>query len=298
MNNVLPFFLMQSEGGGNIHIGTGTYSDPYNWYGILDPNRKNGCHTKPIIQNEEEGWILVFLEEGIEYSIGTIGVSYNFDEYIHLYNNTRDIVKSNDDDYGQIDGVQVESLITYTPYYTGTHFIKISSYGNGSPNETASVHCYPAPKNITYENGDTTPHNLTSNDSDWRYTVSQSSDLDVREAYMAMDGKLGDEGHSHTNYDSYQWWQIIFNEGPVQINSFTITQRTEGNDWLILPWYLEAGPDGYAWQMVYEITDINIGPQESNTYIVQNSPKYQYWRVFQPEVGYLVIGEIQFNYTL
>ena len=56
-----------STGSTELPKGSGTKSDPYNWYKILDSNNPNGCHTEWINQNSEEGWIKVKLEGGVTY---------------------------------------------------------------------------------------------------------------------------------------------------------------------------------------------------------------------------------------
>jgi hypothetical protein len=59
----------------------------------------------------------------------------------------------------------------------------------------------------------TTPHNLTSNTSDLRYILSQSSNIDqTRLAYYTMNG---DGAYSHTGTEVNSWWQIEFTEGPA-----------------------------------------------------------------------------------
>jgi hypothetical protein len=76
----------------------------------------------------------------------------------------------------------------------------------------------------------TTPHNLTANDSDPRYILSQSSNIDsTRLAYKAMDGvnANSDFDCSHTVIANNEWWKIEFTEGPVKISSFTFTNRSD-----------------------------------------------------------------------
>jgi hypothetical protein len=53
-----------------------------------------------------------------------------------------------------------------------------------------------------------TPHNLTSNTSDPRYIVSESTQIDTRAAFRAMDRDTEEDGHSHTNNRGSQWWKI------------------------------------------------------------------------------------------
>lgn len=77
---------------------------------------------------------------------------------------------------------------------------------------------------------ETTPHNLTSNDSDPRYKLSQSTNIDsTRRAYKAMDGfnANSDFDCSHTVQGNNEWWKIEFTESPVKILSFTFTNRSD-----------------------------------------------------------------------
>lgn len=108
---------------------------------------QTGCHTYEINQNENDGWIRIYLQEGTTYTIGMIGSPNDFDEFIWLYDNNHNEVSSNDDATGNIDNAYVESIFSYTTSYTGEYFIKIGSYANNNQNFTATVHCEPAPVN-------------------------------------------------------------------------------------------------------------------------------------------------------
>jgi hypothetical protein len=143
----------------------------------------------------------------------------------------------------------------------------------------------------------TTPHNLTSNDSDPRYIVSQSSTLDIREAWMAMDGKIDPEGEteSHTNQGYNEWWQITFNEGAVKMKSFTFTNRGGGFGYLSNPYYLQGSNDESEWIDVLQF-DLGETGGESFSFDVDCEEKYPYWRILSPGYTYLIIGEIEFTY--
>lgn len=143
----------------------------------------------------------------------------------------------------------------------------------------------------------TTPHNLTSNDSDPRYTISQSSTLDIREAWMAMDGNIDPEGEteSHTNQGYDEWWQITFNEGAVKVKSFTFTNRGGGYGYVNNPYYLQARIDETEWIDILEF-ELGSGGGESFTFDVNCEEKYQHWRILSPSYTYLIIGEIEFTY--
>lgn len=211
-------------------VGSGTKTDPYYWYGILDETNPNGKHTKEFNQNYDHGWVRVKLEAGTSYSIGQTG---EFDTYLYLYDETgENQINFNDDSGGTIDGVSTNSTIYFMPEQTGIYLLKADSYNGNYPDNATALHIDPAPLSDGYSGGgvEKTPHDLTANDSDPRYILSQSSDIDsTRLAYKAMDGfnSNSDFDCSHTVQGNNEWWEIEFTEGPVKISSFTFTNRSD-----------------------------------------------------------------------
>lgn len=208
-------------------VGSGTKTDPYYWYGILDETNPNGKHTKEFNQNYDYGWVRVKLEAGTSYIIGQTG---GFDTYLKLYDETGNYeLNFNDDNNEVIDGVSINSMLSFMPEQTGIYLVKADSYNGNYPDNATTLHIDPAPLSDGYSDGvEKTPHNLTANDSDPRYILSQSSDIDgTRLAYKAMDGFNSDPETDcvHTSEGYGEWWKIEFTEGPVKISSFTFTNR-------------------------------------------------------------------------
>jgi hypothetical protein len=147
----------------------------------------------------------------------------------------------------------------------------------------------------------TTPHNLTSNTSDSRYEVSQSTNLETKRlAWNAMDGAIDEEyGCSHTKQSSNQWWKIKFNEGPVNVTKLTWTNRTGGlGTFLKNPYLLQGSNDDSTWTTVYTINDMVSTSDAVKTWEISDTTKYQYWRILNQGYAYLIIGEIEFEYSL
>jgi hypothetical protein len=143
--------ISQSDSG-DLPKGSGTQSDPYNWYRILDPNNPNGCHTELINQNADEGWIKVKLEGGVTYSIGQGYYDEDgnqFDGYLYVYDsNFNTLMEADATSVSEIDGFsQLDASNYFTPDETGYYYIKASSFNNNYPDRKTTVHCHPAPIN-------------------------------------------------------------------------------------------------------------------------------------------------------
>lgn len=155
MSNMLlkTIIGMSSETGSTeLPKGSGTKSDPYNWYKILDSNNPNGCHTEWINQNSEEGWIKVKLEGGATYSIGQSYYDENgnsFDGYFYVYDsNFNSLMGVDGTSVTEIDGfTQLDASDYFTPNETGYYYIKAGSYNNNYPDRKVTIHCQPAPIN-------------------------------------------------------------------------------------------------------------------------------------------------------
>ena len=126
---------------------------------------QTGCHTYEINQNENDGWIRVFLQEGTEYKIGMIGSPNDFDEYIWLYDKDRNYISQDDETQEWVNDVSVDSCIWITPSYTGEYYIKIGSWNNSVQNYTATVHCEPAPVNQNSGGGSGGPELIEIDDN-------------------------------------------------------------------------------------------------------------------------------------
>lgn len=127
---------------------------------------QTGCHTYEINQNENDGWIRVSLKEGTEYTIGMNGSPNGFDEYIWLYDSTREYVLAEADGNGQdIDSMWAAAVLNWTAQYTGEYYIKIGSWQNENPDNTATVHCYPAPVNSGSGGGESYPELIEIDDN-------------------------------------------------------------------------------------------------------------------------------------
>lgn len=143
------------NGSNDVATGSGTLSDPYYWYGILDDNNPNGCHTKEFNQNSEEGWVRIKLQANTEYYIGQCNLPNgdSWDGYIKMYilqddgSVYPDSPEATDDDTENwIDEVKTKGTIYYiVPGVDQVYYIKAGSYGDFYPDNPVSLHCYPAP---------------------------------------------------------------------------------------------------------------------------------------------------------
>lgn len=151
----------------------------------------------------------------------------------------------------------------------------------------------------------TTPHNLTSNTSDSRYIVSLSDNLESakRHAWNAMDGSLDqDYGCAHTGIGSNKWWKIQFNEAPVYIIDFVWTNREMNNVGSVggaggTSLILQGSNNNTTWIDVYPF-NIDTTNGKIFEFAVNSQQAYKYWRIFQKASNYLIIGQIEFRYSL
>lgn len=134
----------------------------------------------------------------------------------------------------------------------------------------------------------TTTNDLTANDSNTQYTVSQRSVKNGNQAYLAMDGD--DWTYAQTQYQNgvYDWWQIDFHQ-PTIVYSFDITVQNESNKRM----HLECSNDGETWQQL--LTYLNGNSTYSMS--TDNSTAYRYYRfICEVKYYYLQIHEVYFTY--
>lgn len=134
----------------------------------------------------------------------------------------------------------------------------------------------------------TTTNDLTSNDSNPEYSVSQRSTYNGDQAYYAMDGD--DWTYSKTQYSSayYDWWQIDFHQG-TKIYSFEITVQNEASRRM----HFEGSTDGENWQQL--LTDLDGNSTYSMN--VDSSKAYRYFRFICIVKNYYIrIHEVYFTY--
>lgn len=134
----------------------------------------------------------------------------------------------------------------------------------------------------------TTTNDLTSNNSNPEYSVSQRTTYGGNQAYQAMDGD--DWTYSQTYYSSsyYAWWQIDFHQ-PTIVYSFDITVQNQSNKRM----HFQGSNDGENWQQL--LTDLH----GNSTYSMNtdNSTAYRYYRfVCVVRNYYIKIHEVYFTY--
>ena len=206
MSNMLlkTIIRMSSETGSTeLPKGSGTKSDPYNWYKILDSNNPNGCHTEWINQNSEEGWIKVKLEGGVTYSIGQSYYDENgnsFDGYFYVYDSNFNSLSGVDGtSVTEIDGfTQLDASDYFTPNETGYYYIKAASYNNNYPDRKVTIHCQPAPINDSGSGGGTGGGNLIEADENC-YVI------EVKINDTASPIRINDEGSNHGVSPTIDW---------------------------------------------------------------------------------------------
>lgn len=133
-----------------------------------------------------------------------------------------------------------------------------------------------------------TNNDLTANDSNPEYSVSQRSTYGSDYAYYAMDGD--DWTYSKTQYSSayYDWWQIDFHS-PTIVYSFDITVQNQRGKRM----HLQASNDGETWQQL--LTYLN----GNSTYSMNtdNTTAYRYYRfVCEVKNYYIQIHQVYFTY--
>ena len=148
-----------------------------------------------------------------------------------------------------------------------------------------------------------TPHDLTSNSSDTRYLISQSTTYNSSlEAYMAMDGYSDSNHCAHTSSGgNSQWWKIQFLEGQSCVKYLTFD--TNPNSAYITSFMggkliLQGSNNNSAWHDIAELPlTNNVG---SYSFELDNKRYFSYYRILNDKnpQNYLVIYELEFTYTL
>lgn len=161
-------------------------------------------------------------------------------------------------------------------------------------------------KSLTIRKGKvlfTTPHDLTSESSDGRFIVSQSSSHSTNNyAYKAMDGYSDGDHCAHTSSGGkYQWWKIHFLEGQVCIRSLLFD--TNPNSAYITGFMggkliLQGSNNDSTWHDIAELS-LTVGV-ESYSFEFDNQRYFSYYRILNNKSpqNYLVIHELEFTYTL
>lgn len=136
-----------------------------------------------------------------------------------------------------------------------------------------------------------TVNNLTSNDSNPDYEVSQSSDNNSsNQAWKAMDNSTS--SNSRTTFDSGKdgWWQIKFTEGPVVLKKIEGTIKVYNNN---RPVTLRGSNDGEIFEDILTFTT-----GDNVSVIINQDTPYQYYRIYNAKSDYyLSITDIKFYYV-
>jgi hypothetical protein len=135
-----------------------------------------------------------------------------------------------------------------------------------------------------------TPNNLTSNDSNPDFVVSQRSTFSPNKAWKAMDGDI--TTYAKTLYQSgqYEWWQIDFLK-PVSVTKVYFKCQNEDSN---TKTYLEYSDDGITFSR-YDETEIPATTEQTRTY-EQGAP-HRYYRFLSVQpFCYIQFYEIVWTY--
>ena len=142
---------------------------------------------------------------------------------------------------------------------------------------------------LTLHNYKETENNLTADDSNPNYTVSQRTTSSSYYAWKAMDGNTST--YSKTQYASgqYDWWQIDFHK-PVFLIGFTLNCNNQGS----YGTYLEASSDGASWT---KIDSTKIPDDTTTTREYEFTTPYQYYRFINERAYYYIqFYQVKFKY--
>ena len=134
-----------------------------------------------------------------------------------------------------------------------------------------------------------TENNLTANDSNPNYTVSQRTTSSSYSAWKAMDGNTAT--YSKTQYASgqYDWWQIDFHKS-VFLIGFTLNCNNESS----YGTYLEASENGTTW---IRIDSTKIPDNTTTTREYTFTTPYRYYRFISEKTNYYIqFYQVKFKY--
>lgn len=175
---------------------------------------------------------------------------------------------------GVISGISTEEFV-------GDVKIQISCEGCESVTITLS---------LTLQNYPETENNLTADDSNPNYTVSQRTTYSSSyPAWKAMDGNTSTYSKTQVTSGQYDWWQIDFHK-PVFLIGFTLNC----NNQISCGTYLEASEDGTTWT---RIDSTKIPDATTTTREYEFTTPYRYYRFICEEAyRYIVFYQVKFTY--
>ena len=165
-----------------------------------------------------------------------------------------------------------------------TTTIEITISADGCEDKTVNL-------NIFITDALETISNLTSNDSNPDYEVSQSSDYSSdRVAWKAMDNDKSSNSRTKFDYTNDGWWQIKFTGGPVVLKKIEGKILVNSNPRTVT---LRGSNDGEIFE------DISTFSTNDNVNIIINQDMpYQYYRIYNAKSDYyLSISDIKFYYV-
>ena len=168
-----------------------------------------------------------------------------------------------------------------TEEFVGNVKIQISAEGC----ESVIITC-----TLKFINQKETENNLTANNSNPNYTVSQRATNSSYYAWKAMDGNT--TTYSKTQYASGQtdWWQIDFHK-PVFLTGFTLNCNNESS----FGTYLEASENGTTWT---RIDSTKIPDNTTTTREYEFTTPYRYYRLISERTFYYIqFYQVKFRYT-
>ena len=176
--------------------GDGTDQNPVYWDSVVGTDRTitPDFSTADYSGNSFKRNFYVKLNAGTEYLIGVS--NSGFDADILLFDLDGNLLKQGDEDNEEINGVNYNDSVRFTPSSTGIYRIAAGAYSSGSG--TSHVACYPAPEYAEAPTA-TEPWEIT-----WKLGGAKEGAYIITAAGYA--GAIGEYEISGEKYNEYDVW--------------------------------------------------------------------------------------------
>ena len=131
-------------------LGDGTRTSPWYWYAKTSGQTVAVNNSNASSGDNYRVYLRVKLKGGTTYTIGQTSVGGDGDGMIWLYNSAMSEVANDDHSYGDIAGLEVQDVMTYTPSADGVYIIGAGAYDSDKGAFTVAMS--PAPEQETLPN--------------------------------------------------------------------------------------------------------------------------------------------------
>lgn len=128
-------------------LGDGTRTSPWYWYGKTSGQTVAVNNSNASSGDKYRVYLRVKLKGGTTYTIGQTTIDSSGDGMIWLYNSAMSEVASDDHSGGEINGLEVQDVMSYTPSADGVYIIGAGAYDYATGNFTVAIS--PAPEQET-----------------------------------------------------------------------------------------------------------------------------------------------------